>query len=125
MIHPVLEYGYTISGPFYATDINNVENIQRKATKLVPTIRYVSYEDRLRSLKVPTLQYRRHRGDMIMLFNPLHDMYDFNISDLFTFTPNNHLTMEVINLNYLNTNQEWISQGRIQELARGGAQTGR
>ena len=70
-------------------DINNVENIQRKATKLVPTIRHLSYEDRLRSLKLPTLQYR---GDMIMLINLLYDMYDFNISDLFTFTPKNHLT---------------------------------
>ena len=92
IIRPVLEYGNTIWGPFYATDINNIENIQRKATKLVPTIHHLSYKDRLRSLKLPTLQYRRRRGDMIMLFNLLHDMYDFNISDLFTFTPNNHLT---------------------------------
>ena len=59
--------------------------IQRQATKLVPTSRHLSYEDRLLSLKLPTLQYRRRRGDMIMLFNLLHDKYDFNISALFVY----------------------------------------
>jgi len=89
LIHPVLEYGNTIWGPFYTTDINKLENIQRKATKLILTIHH---EDRLRSLKLPNPQYRRHRGDMIMLYNLLHSTYDLNVSDLFTFAPNNYLT---------------------------------
>ena len=35
-----------------------------------------------------------------MLFNLLHDMYDFNISDLFTFTPNNHLITRGLQFKY-------------------------
>jgi len=92
LISPVLEYSKTIWGPFYTTNINKLENIQRKATKLIPAICHLSYEDKLRSSKLPTLQYRRYRGDMIMLYNLLHSMYDFNVSDLFTFAPNNYLT---------------------------------
>jgi len=65
LIHLILEYGNTIWGPFYTTDITKIENIQRKATKLIPTIQHLSYEDRLRLLKLPTLQYRRHRGDTV------------------------------------------------------------
>ena len=46
LIPPILKYSNTIWGPFYATDIIKLENIQRKATKLIPTIRHLSYEHR-------------------------------------------------------------------------------
>ena len=36
----------------------------------------LSYKDRLKSLKLPTLQYRRYRGDMIEMFKLTHDHYD-------------------------------------------------
>ena len=37
LIRPILEYGNTIWGPFYTID-SKLENIRRKATKLIPTI---------------------------------------------------------------------------------------
>ena len=42
-----------------------IENIQRRATKLIPGLSDLSYEDRLHRLKLPSLSYRRSRGDMI------------------------------------------------------------
>ena len=39
-----------------------------------------SYEERLRLLGLPTLKYRRLRGDMIELYKIMHDYYDSNIS---------------------------------------------
>jgi hypothetical protein len=44
---------------------NMIENIQRRATKLIPGLSDLSYENRLRRLKLPSLSYRRSRGDMI------------------------------------------------------------
>ena len=34
------------------------------------------YADRLKYLKVPTLKYRRHRGDMIETYKITHGLYD-------------------------------------------------
>ena len=61
LIHLILEYDNTIWGHFYTTDITKIENIQNKATKLIPTFRHLSYEDRLRLLKLPTLQKKTQR----------------------------------------------------------------
>ena len=44
-----------------------------------------SYEDRLKDLQLPTLTYRRIRGDMIEVFKIVNDMYYFDCSNLFTF----------------------------------------
>ena len=35
-----------------------------------------SYSDRLKALKLPTLKYRRYRGDMIELFKIIKGIYD-------------------------------------------------
>ena len=37
----------------------------KKATKLLPKIRHLKYADRLKTCKLPTMHYRRIRGDMI------------------------------------------------------------
>ena len=43
------------------------EQVQRRATKPVPGLRDMEYSDRLKHLKLPTLVFRRIRGDMIQL----------------------------------------------------------
>ena len=58
-VRPHLEHGNTIWAPFYKKDITLIENVQRRATKTIPDIRDLSYEDRLRHLKLPSLIYRR------------------------------------------------------------------
>jgi len=40
----------------------------------------MSYTDRLSRLKLPTLKYRRLRGDMIEVFKVAHDLYDPDVS---------------------------------------------
>ena len=47
-----------------------------KETKLVPEIIHLSYPNRLKALKLPTLSYQRVRGDMIEVYKILHGMYD-------------------------------------------------
>jgi len=40
----------------------------------------MSYADRLSHLKLPTLKYRRLRGDMIEVFKITHNLYDPDVS---------------------------------------------
>ena len=57
IVRPCLEYGNIIWGPTYKVDEGLIEKVQRKATKLVPSIRYLSYEERLQCLGLPSLKY--------------------------------------------------------------------
>ena len=52
----------------YEKDIKLIENVQRRATKQLPTISKLPYNETLRQLDLPTLRYRRIRGDMIEVF---------------------------------------------------------
>ena len=56
-------------------DINKIESIQRRATKMVIGLSDKSYEERLKYLNLPTLRYRRLRGDMINVYKYLHKLY--------------------------------------------------
>ena len=74
MVRPHLEYGNMIWGPFYAGDKKAVESVQRRATKLIPELREKSYVERLRALDIPSLEYRRSRGDMIWCYKIFNGM---------------------------------------------------
>ena len=50
--------------------------MQRRATKMIPGFRNMSYRERLMKLKLPTLAHRRRRGDMIDVFKYLTGVYD-------------------------------------------------
>jgi hypothetical protein len=62
-------------------DIVAIENVQRRATKQIPNFRDLSYSERLQKLGLPTLTYRRHRGDMIELYKILTGKYDPSVSN--------------------------------------------
>jgi len=66
--------------PFKMKDIEEVEKVERRATKQVKSLRGLSYEQQLKKLNLPTLKYRRHRGDMIEVYKILHGIYNTDIS---------------------------------------------
>ena len=68
MARPRLEFAVQAWSPYTRRDINVLESIQRRATKLIPSLTHLSYEDRLSSLDLTTLEARRERGDMIETF---------------------------------------------------------
>ena len=55
-----------------------LENVQRRFTRMIPGMRQLSYENRLRELKLPSLAYRRLRGDMIETFKIVTGKYNIS-----------------------------------------------
>ena len=68
MILPRLEYAAVVWSSHAKRDIRKLERIQRVATKMVPELRELTYENRLKEMGLPTLQNRRERGDLITLY---------------------------------------------------------
>ena len=71
-MRPHLEYAQTVWSPHLARQTKILENVQIRATKLVDGMSDMEYEDRLKLLKLPTLRYRRERGDMIEIYKHLN-----------------------------------------------------
>ena len=79
MVRSHLEYAQSVWHPYRQKLIDDLERVQKRATKLVPSLRKLSYSDRLKWLKLPTLRYRRYRGDMIEVYKIIRGKYDSNI----------------------------------------------
>lgn len=56
MVRPHLEYAVQVWSPNYRKDIDLLERIQRRATKMIPPLRALSYEGRLRQLNLFMLE---------------------------------------------------------------------
>merc|ERR1712208_37440 len=68
LVRPILEYCSVIWHPFLKTEALEIEKVQRRATKLVPELKDLPYEQRLRKLNMTTLAYRRKRTDILQTF---------------------------------------------------------
>ena len=84
MVRPHLENGNIILGRHYIEDMKAIERVQKRATRFVRNIKELSYSKRLESLKLPSLAYRRKRGDMIMVYKIMTGKININSEDLFT-----------------------------------------
>jgi len=84
MIRSHLEYAVSVWNPPHQSLIEELE----KGTKTGYQISYrglnvkkLHYEEKLRRLKLPTLKYRRIRGDMIDLYKIFAGKYDNNTTE--------------------------------------------
>ena len=74
-VRPHLEYAQSVWSPHAQKLIDMLENVQKRATKMIDGYASLDYQERLKRLDLPTLVYRRARGDMIEVYKHLH-VYD-------------------------------------------------
>ena len=60
-----------------------LEGVQRRVTKIIPSLRNLSYEEKLKRLGMFSLRRRRLRGDMIEAFKMIHDIDKVNLEKPF------------------------------------------
>jgi hypothetical protein len=76
LVRSHLEYANAIWNPYRVAVIADIEKVQKRATKLVKGLRNMTYRERLINLQLPTLKFRRVRGDMIEVYKILSHKYD-------------------------------------------------
>ena len=76
IVRPHLEFGNVVWFPRYEKDKKLIEGVQRRATKIIPGLKDLSYEERLEKMKLPSLCYRRLRGDLIEAYKYTHGVYE-------------------------------------------------
>ena len=76
MVRSHFDYAMIIWNPHTVKYIESIEGVQRRATKMIPEIKKLSYPERLKYLRLPTMAYRRARGDMIEVYKIIKEIYD-------------------------------------------------
>ena len=65
VVRPLPEYGDVIWYPRCKAGSEKIERVQWRATKLIPELGELTYQERLRQLDMLSLHYRRQRGHLI------------------------------------------------------------
>ena len=76
LVRSTVEYNSSVWNPSYMGQIEEIEKVQRRATKLFRECKNLPYVERLKYLDLPTLRFRRCRGDMIETYKLLTNKYD-------------------------------------------------
>ena len=83
LVRPHLEYAVQSWSPHYRKDIFKLEQVQRRATRLVPQLNDTPYEERLKIFNLTTLEERRIRGDAIETYKFMHGLENVDPTQFF------------------------------------------
>jgi ribonuclease P/MRP protein subunit RPP40 len=101
LVRPHLEYAVQFWSPSLGKDIDRLERVQARATKLIPEIRNLTYEERLKKLGMITLKARRSKLDLIQTFKIVKGIDNVDIKNYFSLnnnpTRNNGYKLKAIN----------------------------
>ena len=92
IVRPHLEYITPVWSPQFKKEQKIIENVQRRATRMVKGLCEKPYHERLKFLGIPSLEYRRQRADMIQTYKIFQQIDKMNINALFPGPPNTSRT---------------------------------
>ena len=92
IVRPHLQYCIQAWRLCRKQDIDILETVQRRATKLIPKLRNFSYEIRIKECGLTTLETRRLRGDQTEMFKILNGCE--NIDRMFSSVKEERRTRE-------------------------------
>ena len=61
---------------YFDSNVRLIENVQRRATRMVQGLQTLSYKERLKKLELQSLEYRRRRETMIEMFKTGYNRCD-------------------------------------------------
>ena len=76
LVRQVMEHANVVWSPYKRKDIDAIEKVQKHFTKKILGMKNLNYTERLTKLNLPSLEYRRLRGDFIEAFKIIHNLYD-------------------------------------------------
>lgn len=82
-VRPHLEYCIQAWSPWLRKDIDVLEKVQRRATRMVTGMKKLNYNQRLKRLNLTTLEERRHRGDLIQTYKLLNHKDNIDYQQFF------------------------------------------
>ncbi len=90
MVRPHLEFSNAVWHPRTKKMKDQLENIQRRGSKRINNMGDLTYEERLKKLKLPCLCYRKIRGDVIEAYKMTHNYYDNNLPMPISLAPDTY-----------------------------------
>src|SRR5690606_25256582 len=93
-VRPKLEYASPVWYPRLISNVNILENVQRRFTKRVfrrcfpSEVRNDSYSQRLEVLSLPTLEIRRAHADLLMVHDLVHHQPQQVLESFFSLSSN-------------------------------------
>ena len=113
LVRPNLEYANSVWNPYLKNDINRLEKVQKNYTKRIQGMKDLNYHQRLEKLKLPSLEYRRLRGDLIEVYKITHNIYD-PISTNALFHMSNNQPNTRFNLNPYRLTKAHVNKKQFQ-----------
>jgi hypothetical protein len=80
---PHLEFSSPAWSPWTRSDIEKLENVQKKAVRMVAGLSQTGYEERCREIGMQTLEERRKIQDLVLLHGMVHGRGGLTIENLF------------------------------------------
>jgi hypothetical protein len=82
---PLVSYNTQVWNPYRLGLIRKLESVQRRFTKRIPALRELDYPSRLSALGLQTLESRRFKSDLCLLYKIIFRMVEVDFVDYFKF----------------------------------------